>query len=66
MNNDDSSLMTLDEFCDELMISRGVAYQLLQSGKVKCFRINKIWKIPREAVREYIQVQCENHNKEAE
>lgn len=66
MNNDDSSLMTLDEFCDELMISKGAAYQLLQSGKVKCFRINKIWKIPREAVREYIQVQCENHNKEAE
>lgn len=58
MNNTEGSLMTLDEFCDELMISRGVAYRLLKSGKIKCFRINKIWKIPRDAVQEYIQNQC--------
>lgn len=66
MIDDDSPLITVDELCEQLMISKGAAYQLLQSGKVKCFRINKIWKIPREAVQEYIQVQCENHKKAAE
>ena len=66
MIDDNSPLITVDELCEQLMISKGAAYQLLQSGKVKCFRINKIWKIPREAVQEYIQVQCENHKKAAE
>lgn len=66
MIDDNSPLITVDELCEQLMISKGAAYRLLQSGKVKCFRISKIWKIPREAVQEYIQVQCENHKKEAE
>ena len=66
MLDDNSPLITVDELCEQLMISKGAAYQLLQSGKVKCFRINKIWKISREAVQEYIQVQCKNHKKETE
>ena len=35
MIDDNSPLITVDELCEQLMISKGAAYQLLQSGKVK-------------------------------
>jgi excisionase family DNA binding protein len=57
MDNDLTTLITVDEFCELLMIGRNAAYQLLSSGKIKCFRINRIWKIPRASVNAYIQEQ---------
>lgn len=55
MENETSNLITVEELCDILLIGRNAAYQLLSSGKIKCFRINRIWKIPRESVNIYIQ-----------
>jgi len=57
MDNDLTTLITVDELCELLMIGRNAAYQLLNSGKIKCFRINRIWKIPRVSVNEYINEQ---------
>lgn len=54
MDNDLTTLITVDELCELLMIGRNAAYQLLNSGKIKCFRINRVWKIPRASVNEYI------------
>lgn len=54
----DDELITVDELCDILLISRNIAYQLLKSGKIKCFRINRKWKIPRSSVQQYIIEQC--------
>lgn len=54
MNNYDTELITVDELCDILMIGKNVAYKLLASGKLKCFRINRIWKIPRNSINKYI------------
>lgn len=54
MDNDMTTLITVEELCDLLMIGRNAAYQLLNSGKIKCFRINRVWKIPRASVNEYI------------
>ena len=47
MDNDLTTLITVDELCELLMIGRNAAYQLLNSGKIKCFRINRIWKFLR-------------------
>lgn len=58
MENDGSELITVDELCDMLMIGKNLAYRLLNSGEIKCFRINRIWKIPRDSVTEYIRRQC--------
>lgn len=63
MFEDDSTLMTVDDLCEPLMIGKGVAYKLLKSGKIKCFRINKIWKIPKKSLAEYINNQCMNNGK---
>lgn len=47
-------LITLDEFMEMLNIGRTTAYQLLNSGEVKAFRIGRYWKIPRASVTEYV------------
>lgn len=55
MINEQSTLITIPELCEQLMIGRNAAYQLLRSGDLKCFRMNRIWKIPQQAVTEYLQ-----------
>lgn len=48
------NLVTLEEFQDILQIGRTTAYQLLNSGEIKAFRIGRFWKIPRAAITEYV------------
>lgn len=50
-----SDLITVDELCEWLVIGKNAAYTLLNSGKIKAFRIGRIWKISRAAVVEYIK-----------
>ena len=79
MYNDSSSLVTIDELCEILMIGKNsillgfckneislceilmigknTAYSLLKSGAIKSFKINRIWKIPRSSIDEYITKQ---------
>lgn len=51
-------LITVDELCQMLMIGKNLAYRLLDAGEIRCFKINRIWKIPKSSVSEYIQRQC--------
>ena len=51
-------IITVDELCDILMIGKNMAYRLLNSGEIRCFKISREWKIPRKSVYEYIQRQC--------
>ena len=57
MYNDSDELITVEQLCELLLIGRNAAYQLLSSGQIKCFRINRVWKIPRKSVIKYIQEQ---------
>lgn len=57
MYNNSSSLVTIDELCEILMIGKNTAYNLLKTGVVKSFKINRIWKIPRASIDEYIMKQ---------
>ena len=57
MENTSESLVTVEELCEELMIGRNAAYSLLASKQIKGFRIGRIWKIPRESIRQYIKEQ---------
>ena len=49
-----SEILTVDEFCEILGIGPNTAYQLLHDGIIPAFRIGRRWKIPREAVQQYI------------
>ena len=57
MFEDYGDLLTVDEFCEMLSIGKNGAYQLLASGRVKAFRYNRVWKIPKQAVIEYVLTQ---------
>lgn len=52
--NSYEDMVTIDELCEMLAIGRNTAYSLLKSGEIKAFKIGRIWKIPREAVSEYV------------
>ncbi len=54
MDKDYTELITVDELCEMLRISHNAAYRILASGQLDCFKIGRIWKIPRESVNEYI------------
>lgn len=54
MENASTTLITVEELCEELMIGKNTAYKLLTSGKLKGFRIGRMWKIPRESLNRYL------------
>lgn len=53
----DYSVMDIDELCKLLLISKKSAYRLLNSGKIKGFKIGTKWKIPRENFFSFIKLQ---------
>ncbi len=50
-------LLSVEEMCEMLCIGKNSAYSLLSSGKVPCFRQNRIWKIPKEGLIQYVRSQ---------
>ena len=59
MSENMNQLITIEEVCKMLNLGRGSAYRLLQDKEIKGFKIGKKWKIPKEAVNEYIEKQKE-------
>ncbi len=57
MYNNPNELISIDELCNILMIGRNAAYELLQTNKIKAFKIGRVWKISRIAVEEFILTQ---------
>lgn len=47
-------ILTAEEVSEILMIGMNRTYELLNNGSITGFRIGKKWKIPRDAVKEYI------------
>jgi excisionase family DNA binding protein len=50
----DSPIISVEELMDSLKIGKNVAYQLLNQGLIRAFRIGRVWKIPKNAVEEFI------------
>lgn len=51
-------LMTADEACEALRIGKNALYRLLNSHNLKAYRNGRVWRIPRQAVEEYIRTQA--------
>ena len=62
MFNQYPDIMTVAEACDTLQMSRNTLYELLRNKAIKAFQVNRIWKIPREAVEEYCRRQSGLYN----
>ena len=53
-NNNENEVLTLQEMAEELKISYTKAYDLLNEGQIKGFKIGSIWRISRKAINDYI------------
>lgn len=47
-------ILTAEETCQALRMGYNAMYELLNSGKLKAYRNGRVWRIPKEAVKEYI------------
>lgn len=54
MPGDCYEVLTVEEVMDYLLMGRNTLYWLLQTGKMKGFRIGKKWRIPKKSIEEYI------------
>lgn len=52
--DNENELLSIEQLCEKLFISRTTAYKLLQSGEIKSFKLGT-YKIPAKSVDEYIQ-----------
>lgn len=49
-----ADVLTTYEACEALRIGYNALYGLLNSGKLKGFRNGRVWRIPKQAIQEYI------------
>ena len=47
--------LTVEELCELLKIGHNAAYALLNSGQLKAFRNGRVWRVPKQAVIDYIR-----------
>lgn len=50
-------IMTIYDVSEALCIGKNRVYELLEKKELKGFRIGRVWKIPRDALKEYILIQ---------
>lgn len=51
-------VLRIDDLIEILSIGRNAAYDLIRSGEIRSIRIGKSYRIPRDAVVEYINGTC--------
>lgn len=51
-------LLTSEQVAEILKIGKNALYELLASGTLKAYRNGRVWRIPRQAVEEYIRTQA--------
>lgn len=49
-----NDVLTVDELMDFLAIGRSTAYKLLRTGKIKCIKIGRNYKIPKDNVLKFV------------
>lgn len=54
MVNEVSDLLTVDDLCEKLQVSRNTVYQLLESGEIEGFKVGRNWRIPNNSISSYI------------
>lgn len=50
-------IMSVWDISEILNIGKNRVYELLEKGALKGFRIGRVWKIPKEALQDYILTQ---------
>lgn len=54
MLNEYSEILTVEDVMEILNIGKNAAYDLFRNGEIKCFRLKNRWKVPKQAIIDYI------------
>ena len=57
MLNEYSAILSVEDVMEILGIGKNAAYDLFRNGDIKCFRLKNRWKVPKQAVIDYINNQ---------
>lgn len=53
-------ILTVEEVCEALRMGYNAVYEILNSGKLKAFKNGRVWRIPRDSLKEFILRQAES------
>lgn len=49
-----SDILSVEEACEALRVGYNAMYELLNNGKIKAYKNGRVWRIPKESIKEYI------------
>ena len=55
-------ILSIEEVCTVLLIGRNRAYELLNTGVLRGFRLGRTWKIPKKSLESFIIQKCRTNN----
>lgn len=58
MFDDYPDVLSAEEAAEALRVRENAIYRLLNEGKLKAFRNGRTWRIPKDALKEYIKEQA--------
>ena len=47
-------ILTVEEVCEALRMGYNAVYDVLNLGNLKAYNNGRVWRIPREALKEYV------------
>ena len=53
-------ILTVEEVCEALRMGYNAVYEILNSGKLKAYKNGRVWRIPRDSLKEFILRQAES------
>lgn len=53
--DDTLTILSPAEAAELLYVGKNTIYKLITDGEIKCFKVGRIWKIPKESLVEYIK-----------
>ena len=54
-------VLTAEEAADALRVGYNALYRLLSSGELKAYKNGRVWRIPKESIKEYILDSTKKH-----
>jgi len=54
---EENEIMTISQVAKYLQISEVTTYRLVQEGKIPAFKVGRSWRVKREDLNEFIEIQ---------
>ena len=61
MFNEYGEILSVEDVMEILGIGKNAAYELFRNGEIKCFRLKNRWKVPKQAIIDYINEKASVH-----